>query len=115
MLTRLAGSVATQSLLGAAAVSVGQRRLARGPKLPGWTSALEIAVQFLHDRVAVATSLQPVKEGRAFLDSLAGMMAGFSLVTWWPNANGVSGEWFAPYSARRDSLCLYLHGGGYCF
>jgi monoterpene epsilon-lactone hydrolase len=82
------------------------RRVLKGPLLPHWNWAVEIATEVLRKQLATAFALPDIHEARRFLDSFELLPPTRAPVT-------RTGDWF---QVREPSVTvLYFHGGGYTF
>jgi epsilon-lactone hydrolase len=108
--------IRSAALLVRSVIHVCFRRLAKGPRLPGWTWAFEIGTEVLKRQLACAFKMGDVNEARRFLDTLVLDSTAISQVTTTPVSHDkVSGTWFVPKGASPGTTLLYFHGGGYSF
>ena len=96
-------------------VYVSVRRLLRGPRLPGWSWALEASTHFLKAQTSAAFDMPTPAQGRAYEDSLVFNSPAVAQVRIDPVDLSVKGHWYKPKSAAPHVTVLYLHGGGYAY
>ena len=89
----------------------GLRRLARGPRHPGWSLAFDVFVGMQRASYAQLSWLGPVRFRRAS-DRLSPLHTGG--VPFREVGGSVPGHWVEPTDAG-DRVMLYFHGGGYIF
>jgi len=98
----------------ATAVTTVLQRLFRGPLVPGWSLALEIAVLFGRRQFIHTLSFADIRDGRRFFDAL-GPASGDNVQRSATPATAPRGHWVTPEKTTSDVTLLYLHGGGYAF
>lgn len=99
--------------LGMELVRVTRRRRRRGPLLPSWPLAYEVAVEFMRQSVREA-GLQAPERLRALHESLVVPTRALLRVRRSAAACPVPATWFIPAAAGPGAV-LYLHGGAYVF
>ncbi len=94
------------SNLSLAVAETTKRRVLKGPLLPHWNWAVEIATEVLRKQLTTAFELPDIQEARRFLDSFELLPPSHAQVT-------RTGDWF---QVREPAVTvLYFHGGGYTF
>lgn len=90
------------------------RRLAHGPRLPGWSWALECTVAGIGATIPQHESAS-LNEVRYIMDRNSALPLPSEVVVRPVSAGGLSGEWVCPQGFAENAVMLYLHGGGYLF
>lgn len=91
------------------------RRMAKGPRHPGWNWFMEFATELLKRRMRTVREMTDVQEARRYLDSTEIRLPELDEVTITPVPNEkFKGSWFTPKQAHGPTV-LYFHGGGYSF
>ena len=96
-------------------IVVSLRRAFRGPLIPGWSWAFEVATHFLRRQTAKAFDMADPNDGREYEDSLVFHSPALEQVIIEPVSSPVKGHWFRTKKQSHDVTLLYLHGGGYAY
>jgi monoterpene epsilon-lactone hydrolase len=91
------------------------RRLAKGPRLPGWNLFMEVATGVFKAQLKVAFELREASVARSYLDSfVVGSPAPGVSITPVSQPN-FRGSWFTSTGTPSRVTLFYLHGGGFSF
>jgi len=101
---------------GESVTEVWVRRMAKGPRRPGWNWFMELATELLKRRMSTVREMTDVQEARRYLDSLEIRLPELDEVDITQVTNErFRGSWFTPRKAEGGATVLYFHGGGYSF
>lgn len=90
------------------------RRFVLGPRLPGWSWALECTVAGIGATIPRHESAS-LNEVRYIMDRNSALPLPSEVVVRPTSAGALSGEWVCPQGFGENAVILYLHGGGYLF
>lgn len=106
----------SMSEFGETVTEVCVRRMAKGPRRPGWNWFMEFATELLKRRMKTVLEMTDVQEARLYLDSVEIRLPELDEVSITPVTNArFKGSWFMPRRADPGPTALYFHGGGYSF
>ncbi len=93
-----------------AGLSVGLRRIIRGPLLPNWPFVLEATTRYQKMLFRAVYRMANISEGRELLDAVLFPSEGMGLVAIEPVDGPIRGAWYKPPATNVEKIILYFHG-----